>query len=83
MKVILTAKVWNGNLAKENGLIDDIEFLDSYLESLSAVPTNEIFVITSDNEKESLIKDLMNMRIDKLMKIFYNSFMVQSEIKLL
>lgn len=72
MKTILLAKVWNGEVAKTHGLIDDIELPNSYIETLAASTSGEIFVITSDDKNESTLKDLLNMSYDNLIKAFYN-----------
>jgi serine protease SohB len=73
MKNILSAKVWTGNMAKENGLVDEIMMPATYIETFAE--DNEIFVITPEDEKESYIKDLLNVTCGNLMnKVTSNCF---------
>jgi len=78
MKIVLSAKVWNGETAKKHGLVDDINLFDTYLEFLTTSTFDEIFVVTSDDENESMIKDLLSMSCNKLIKIFYNKLTLNS-----
>ena len=73
MITALSAKVWPGYVAVELGLVDEIIMPSTYIETLAN--DNDIFVITSENEKESYIKELMNMTFEPIVKSLFNNIM--------